>query len=126
MIVKNEEKSLPRCLESIRGLHDELIVVDTGSEDNTIEVAKDFGATDMMVGYIVSKTGANLSVESLRSFLGDKLPYYMIPDIFVFLKSLPLTPNEKVDRKALPDPEETRPDLDQVFVTTMLHCYSLS
>ncbi len=69
-----------------------------------------------LVGYIVSKTGANLSVESLRSFLGDKLPYYMIPDIFVFLKSLPLTPNEKVDRKALPDPEETRPDLDQVFV----------
>ena len=69
-----------------------------------------------LVGYIVPKTGENPSVESLRSFLGDKLPYYMIPDIFVYLEALPLTPNEKIDRKALPDPEETRPDLEQNFV----------
>ncbi|MFN7252526.1 MAG: glycosyltransferase family 2 protein [Anaerobacillus sp.] len=44
MIVKNEEKVLSRCLESVKGLVDEMIIVDTGSEDKTIEVAKSYGA----------------------------------------------------------------------------------
>lgn len=44
MIVKNEEDNLPRCLESIKGLCDEIIVVDTGSKDKTVEIAKSFGA----------------------------------------------------------------------------------
>lgn len=44
MIVKDEEKMLPDCLESIEGLWDELIIVDTGSSDRTIEIAEAFGA----------------------------------------------------------------------------------
>ncbi len=44
MIVKNEEKSLPRCLESIKNVADEIIIVDTGSTDNTMSIARDFGA----------------------------------------------------------------------------------
>ncbi|TCT15484.1 glycosyltransferase involved in cell wall biosynthesis [Natranaerovirga pectinivora] len=44
MIVKNEEKNLPRCLESVKDIVDEMIIVDTGSEDQTIEIAKAFGA----------------------------------------------------------------------------------
>ena len=44
MIVKNEEESLGRCLESLKGIVDEMIVVDTGSEDRTVEIAKEFGA----------------------------------------------------------------------------------
>ncbi len=44
MIVRDEEKTLPRCLNSLRGVADELIVVDTGSKDNTTSIAKDFGA----------------------------------------------------------------------------------
>jgi glycosyltransferase involved in cell wall biosynthesis len=45
MIVKNEEKSLADCLSSVEGWVDEIIVVDTGSEDRTVEIAKSFGAT---------------------------------------------------------------------------------
>lgn len=44
MIVKNEEKLLGRCLQSIKEVADELVVVDTGSTDSTVKVAEDFGA----------------------------------------------------------------------------------
>jgi glycosyltransferase involved in cell wall biosynthesis len=44
MIVRNEEQNLPRCLESVRGLFDEIVVVDTGSTDRTKEIASEFGA----------------------------------------------------------------------------------
>jgi len=44
LIVRNEEHNLPRCLESLRGLADELVVVDTGSADRTVEIARSFGS----------------------------------------------------------------------------------
>ncbi|GAA0085621.1 hypothetical protein UT300007_20600 [Clostridium sp. CTA-7] len=43
MIVKNEEKVLKECLDSVKNLVDEVIVVDTGSKDRTLEIAKDMG-----------------------------------------------------------------------------------
>ena len=44
MIVKNEEDVLRECLNSVRSIVDEIVLVDTGSEDNTINIAKEFGA----------------------------------------------------------------------------------
>ncbi|MFH2056819.1 MAG: glycosyltransferase, partial [bacterium] len=44
MIVKNEEEFLPRCLASVKNVVDEIIIVDTGSEDRTVEIAESFGA----------------------------------------------------------------------------------
>jgi glycosyltransferase involved in cell wall biosynthesis len=44
LIVRNEESDLPGCLQSIVGIADEIIVVDTGSTDRTKEVAASFGA----------------------------------------------------------------------------------
>ncbi len=44
MIVRDEEKNLPQCLESVRGVFDEVVVVDTGSNDRTVEIAQEFGA----------------------------------------------------------------------------------
>lgn len=44
MIVKNEEKYLSQCLNSVKDIVDEIIVVDTGSSDKTIDIAKSFGA----------------------------------------------------------------------------------
>lgn len=48
LIVKNEEKNLARCLSSLRGVVDEIVVVDTGSTDHTIQIAERFGAK---IGY---------------------------------------------------------------------------
>jgi glycosyltransferase involved in cell wall biosynthesis len=44
MIVKNEERFLGQCLKSIREIASQIVVVDTGSTDRTIEIAKEFGA----------------------------------------------------------------------------------
>ncbi len=44
IIVKNEEKNLPRCLNSVKNLVDEIILLDTGSSDNTIKIAQEYKA----------------------------------------------------------------------------------
>jgi glycosyltransferase involved in cell wall biosynthesis len=44
MIVKNEQENISACLESVRDLFDEIVVVDTGSTDRTKEIAREFGA----------------------------------------------------------------------------------
>ncbi len=56
-------------------------------------------------GRLVAYVVGDVVVEGLRRSLGERLPDYMVPAVFVKLAALPLTSNEKVDRKALPAPE---------------------
>lgn len=61
--------------------------------------------TKEIVAYVVAVDALALVVEELRTFMSRRLPDYMIPAHFVALEELPITPNGKVDTKALPDPD---------------------
>ena len=55
-----------------------------------------------LCAYVIASQ--NLTVSQLRLFLQEKLPQYMVPAFFVLLDAFPLTPNGKIDRRALPQP----------------------
>ncbi|MDB9312398.1 amino acid adenylation domain-containing protein [Spirulina sp. CS-785/01] len=63
-----------------------------------------------LVAYLASNQTETLNSQEIRTFLGKKLPAYMIPQFFVFLASLPLTPNGKVDRHALQELKLEQPE----------------
>ena len=68
------------------------------------------GETRLVAYYAASQPAPSLT--QLRSVLAKELPDYMIPSAFVLLDAMPLTPNGKIDRGALPDPGKSRPQLD--------------
>jgi amino acid adenylation domain-containing protein len=69
-----------------------------------------------LVAYVVPRQNAALVVGELRNLLQRKLPSYMVPSAFVILDALPLMPNGKIDRKALPEPDSERPDIENPYV----------
>ncbi|MEM9276049.1 MAG: aminotransferase class V-fold PLP-dependent enzyme, partial [Cyanobacteria bacterium P01_F01_bin.143] len=80
--------------------------------ENVVVVREDLVDSKSLVAYIVADEQKILDIELIRSFLGTKLPNYMIPSAFVILEKLPLTPNGKVDRKALPEPDISRTETE--------------
>jgi amino acid adenylation domain-containing protein len=70
-----------------------------------------------LVAYAVAAAGVNPSAHDLRSFLQKKLPEYMVPTSFMFLQSLPLNANGKLERKAFPPPDQCRPELAETYTT---------
>jgi len=83
------------------------VVVGAGSDRNV-------ASTDRLVAYVIPAGPKPPSAEELKSLLTTHLPDYMIPSAFVMLKSLPLTANGKVDRRALPAPDDV--NLHRLFV----------
>ena len=79
-------------------------------------VHEDDSENPILVAYVVPQAGETLTPSDFRPFLGQRLPHYMIPSLFVTLSALPLTPNGKVDRQALPAPERVRPELAKQYV----------
>ncbi|MGL4883236.1 MAG: thioesterase domain-containing protein, partial [Waterburya sp.] len=94
----------------IRGFRIELGEIEShlGSHSlvsNCVVVAReDVPGDKRLVAYIVAENNAP-TVKELRQFLELTLPQYMIPSHFVILDQFPLTPNGKIDRRALPAPE---------------------
>jgi amino acid adenylation domain-containing protein len=71
-----------------------------------VVVREDQPGEKRLVAYLVKNEGVTLSLTELRAFLKEKLPDYMVPQLFVTLEQFPLTPSGKVDRRALPAPDE--------------------
>ena len=69
-----------------------------------------------LVAYLVPSGQKIPTVTELRRFLSAALPNYMIPSIFVELDALPLAPNRKVNRRALPEPSRSRPELEEIYL----------
>jgi acyl-coenzyme A synthetase/AMP-(fatty) acid ligase/aryl carrier-like protein len=69
---------------------------------------EDVPGSPRLVAYYVEKAGSNASPEALRALLAEDMPEYMIPSAWVRLDVLPLSPNGKLDRAALPVPDATQ------------------
>jgi aspartate racemase len=95
----------------IRGFRVELGEIETALAKHpavreSAVIAREEGLNNnRLVGYVIPVRGLSPQVADLRKFLKKQLPEYMVPSDFVLLEKFPLTPNGKVDRKALPAPQ---------------------
>ena len=76
-----------------------------GVENCVVALKKRSGGQPHLIAYIVSGNNIHIDREALRDWSGIKLPSFMLPSIYEFVNSFPLTPSGKIDRHALPDPD---------------------
>ncbi|MEG4530219.1 amino acid adenylation domain-containing protein [Microcoleus sp. D2_18a_D3] len=96
-------------IEAVLGQHPDIAQA-------VVVAREDEMAQKRLVAYLISEQKQAPTHKEIRNFLTSKLPEYMVPSAFVILKSFPLTSNGKVDRRALPAPDEMRPELTGNFV----------
>ncbi|MHB2147695.1 amino acid adenylation domain-containing protein [Calditrichota bacterium LG25] len=80
-----------------------------------VTTTRDHQGNNLIAAYIVPAEGQQVSGQQLREYLRESLPEYMVPSAFVALDEFPLTPNGKIDRRALPDPLTHRIDLQREY-----------
>lgn len=86
--------------------------------ETVVMIREDIPGDKRVVAYIAPETTGDQQavVSDLRTYLRTKLPEYMVPSAFVLLDAMPLTPNGKVNRKALPMPDQGQRNLEQTYV----------
>jgi hypothetical protein len=95
----------------------EAVLESHGAVKQAVVMAReDEPGNQRLVAYLVPNGARTPTVSELRRQVEKTLPDYMVPSAYVVLESMPLSPNGKVDRRALPEPDRGRPDLDQVYV----------
>ncbi|MBD1900681.1 amino acid adenylation domain-containing protein [Trichocoleus sp. DQ-A3] len=83
----------------------------------TVVIATEISGDKRLIAYIVPAQNFTPTIIELRDFLRKKLPEYMVPSAFVMIEALPLTPNGKVDRRNLPEPDNsTSQTLDKAYI----------
>ncbi len=96
----------------------ETVLMEHASVQSAVVIARqDTPGEKKLVAYVVLRREEDGRNE-LRTFLQKKLPPYMVPSEFVALTSLPLSPNGKVDRGALPAPQTMRAEVNQAPVSS--------
>ncbi len=89
----------PGEIESILSSHPHI-------KEAAILVNSDLPGEKRLIAFYVLQGDAEISVKELRTFLAQQLPEYMIPAAFIELEHMPLTANGKIDRNALPKPDQ--------------------
>ena len=87
-----------------------------GVGEAVVLAREDIPGDKRLVAYVAPKRGYQLQISQLRAQLQASLPEYMIPAQWVVMEALPLNPNRKIDRKALPIPAGTRNDAGAAYV----------
>jgi amino acid adenylation domain-containing protein len=110
----------------VRGFRIELGEIEAALEAHSsvgeavVTVREDLRGDRRLVAYVVPRQGSVEAgsgiVPQLRAHLGELLPDHMLPSAYMMMERLPLTSNGKVDRKALPAPDDARPELAQTYV----------
>ncbi len=98
-------------IEAVLGLHPSVREVAIEAR-----ASASLGTGKRLIGYVAMSPEQPATISELRRYLAEKLPEYMVPAQFVKLDRLPKNPNGKIDRRALPDPGEERPELEENFV----------
>ena len=80
-------------------------------------VTEDIPGDKRLVAYLV-KSDESLTNKQIRDFLKQQLPEYMLPSVFVTLDTIPLTPNGKIDKKALPIPDGVSREVEYIAPRT--------
>ena len=107
----------------IRGFRIELGEIETALEKHetvreaVVMVREEAEGDKRLVAYVVPAEDRTLVSSELRLHLRTYVPEFMLPSVFVSLPELPMTPNGKVDRRALPAPESPRGEPDATFAT---------
>ncbi len=86
-----------------------------GIAQAAVMVREDEPGDKRLVAYLVTEKNVSVTISSIRKHVAEVLPDYMIPSSFVTVGELPKTPSGKIDRKALPAPGQSRPDLGVVY-----------
>lgn len=95
----------------------ETVLAEHPAIQNVVVLAKERDADGKrLVAYLVCASGQETSIQELRNYVKERLPEYMLPSSFQFLAEFPLTPNGKIDRAALPEVDQNRPELNVSFV----------
>jgi hypothetical protein len=83
-----------------------------GLAASAVALHEDKPGNPQLVGYYVERRGEPKSAAELRAALSQDLPDYMIPSLWVRLETLPLSPNGKLDRAALPPPDTAASEVE--------------
>ncbi|MBG9798758.1 non-ribosomal peptide synthetase [Brevibacillus laterosporus] len=96
-------------IEAVLGQHPEI-------RDAVVMMREDQNSNKQLIAYFTAYKPGVVTTSELRSFAEKKIPMHMIPATFIYLDHLPVTPNGKVDRKALPAPFLEREEGNTPFI----------
>ncbi len=72
-----------------------------------------------IAAYVVSD--GTINIDELNAFIGDSKPPYMVPAVTMQIDAIPLNPNQKVDKRALPKPEAPKPEVEEAVAAAPLN-----